>query len=263
MERTDGEDGYVSLEVSPHLAHDSQGTLEQARWIWREVNAPNLMVKIPATDACLPIIETLLSEGINVNVTLIFSLPDYKKVAQAHVQSHRQNKDSYARSVASFFVSRIDTEVDKRLEAIGTEQALAMRGKAAIAQAHLAYDIFLDAYAKSAVLDSDSSGIQRLLWASTSTKNENYDDLLYITNLIAPITINTLPEETIANILDHLPDAAHSLTTADIDESLKTIESLRMIGIDFDDVAATLEREGVEKFTQAFDSLQSAIENKK
>ncbi|HRQ86667.1 MAG TPA: transaldolase family protein, partial [Candidatus Saccharibacteria bacterium] len=130
-------------------------------------------------------------------------------------------------------------------------------------QAHLAYDIFLDAYAKSAVLDSDSSAIQRLLWASTSTKNENYDDLLYVTNLIAPITINTLPEETIEHILDHLPDAAHGLTLDDIDEALKTVEALRSVGIDFDDVAATLEREGIEKFTASFDSLLHAIENKK
>lgn len=260
---TDGEDGYVSLEVSPKIAHDTDATLEQARWIWNEVKAPNLMVKVPATDACLPIIETLLSEGINVNVTLIFSLPDYKKVAQAHVQSHKQNKDSYARSVASFFISRIDTEVDKRLEAIGSDEALALRGKAALSQAHLAYDIFLDAFAKSAVLDSDSSGIQRLLWASTSTKNPNYDDLLYVTNLIAPITVNTLPEDTINKILSHLPDTARSLTIADIDQALETTEALRTVGIDFDEVADVLEREGVEKFEKSFDSLLQAIESKK
>lgn len=260
---TDGEDGYVSLEVSPRLAHDGEATLEQARWIWNEVNAPNLMVKVPATDECLPIIETLLSEGINVNITLIFSLPDYKKVAQAHAQSHRANKNSYARSVASFFISRIDSEVDKRLEAIGSEEALALRGKAALSQAHLAYDIFLDAFAKSAVLDSDSSAIQRLLWASTSTKNPEYDDLMYVSNLIAPITVNTLPEDTIGKIIDHLPDAARNLSLADIDEALKTTESLRVVGIDFDDVAAVLEREGVDKFGKSFDSLLQAIESKK
>jgi transaldolase len=260
---TDGEDGYVSLEVSPKLAHDATATLEQARWIWKEIGAPNLMVKVPATEECLPIIETLLSEGINVNVTLIFSLRDYKKVAQAHVESHKKNRDSYARSVASLFISRIDTEVDKRLEAIGSQEALAMRGKAALSQAHLAYDIFLDAFAKSAVLDSDSSAIQRLLWASTSTKNPEYDDLLYITNLIAPVTINTLPEDTIDKVLDHLPNTARSLNLIDIDEALATTEALRAVGIDFNDVADALEREGVEKFDKSFDSLIAAIDSKK
>lgn len=260
---SDGEDGFVSLEVSPRLAHDAEGTLEQARWIWKEVNAPNLMVKVPATDECIPVIETLLSEGINVNVTLIFSLPDYKKIAQAHAQAYRKSSGNYARSVASFFISRIDSEVDARLDAIGTDEALALRGKAALAQAHLAYDIFLDAFAKSAVVDSDSTAIQRLLWASTSTKNPAYDELLYVTSLIAPITVNTLPEDTIEKILNNLPDAISSISLATIDEALSTVEALRAVGIDFNDVAATLEREGVDKFSASFDTLLQAIETKK
>ena len=260
---SNGEDGYVSLEVSPRLAHDAEATLAQARQLWQEVNVPNLMIKVPATDECIPVIETLLSEGINVNVTLIFKLADYKKVAHAHSASHRLGENNTARSVASFFISRIDTEVDKRLEALGSEQALSLRGKAAIAQARLAYDIFLDAFAKSAVVDSDNSAIQRLLWASTSTKNPEYDDLLYVTNLIAPITVNTLPENTIQNILDHLPNDARSISLVDIDEALKTTEALRAVGIDFDDVGATLEKEGVEKFEKSFDTLLAAIESKK
>ena len=258
-----GEDGFVSLEVSPRLAHDAEATLVQARHLWKEIDIPNLMIKIPATDECIPAIETLLAEGVNVNVTLIFSLADYKKVAHAHADSHRLGQNNNARSVASFFISRIDTEIDKRLEAIGTPEALALRGKAAIAQAHLAYDIYLDAFAKSAVVDSDSSAIQRLLWASTSTKNPEYNDLLYVTSLIAPNTVNTLPEDTIEKILDHLPDDVRSLSLVDIDNSLKDIEALRAVGIDFDDVASVLEREGVEKFEKSFDTLLAAIESKK
>src|SRR5690606_12574357 len=177
-----GEDGYVSLEVSPMLAHDAEGTLQQARHLWQEVNAKNLMIKVPATDECIPVIHTLLSEGINVNITLIFSLSDYQKIAEAHASAYLLNSDHPARSVASFFISRVDNEVDKRLEAIGTPEALKLRGKAALSQAHLAYDIFLDKFSKEAVLEPTSPSVQRLLWASTSTKNPDYDDLLYVTS---------------------------------------------------------------------------------
>lgn len=262
-EESNGEDGYVSLEVSPTLAHDAEKTLEQARWIWKEIGAKNLMVKVPATPECIPVIHTLLQEGINVNVTLIFSLQDYQQVAKAHAETHLLSDKNPARSVASFFISRIDSEVDKRLEAIGTPEALALRGKAAISQAHLAYDIFLDSFSKATVLEPTTPAIQRLLWASTSTKNPEYDDLLYVSNLIAPYTVNTLPEDTIAKIIDHLPDDVKSLTLSDIESSLQTVQALRTVGIDLNDVRTVLENEGVEKFQASFTSLMQAIESKK
>ena len=260
---SNGEDGYVSLEVSPTLAHDAEKTLEQARWLWQEVNVKNLMIKVPATDECLPVIHDLLSEGINVNVTLIFSLSDYQRVAQAHADTHLLTDTNPARSVASFFISRVDSEVDKRLQAIGTPEALSLQGKAAVAQAQLAYDIFLDTFARSAVLEPTTSRVQRVLWASTSTKNPEYDDLLYVSSLLAPYTVNTLPEDTIEKILDHLPEDASNITLVDIKNALETIEKLRGVGIDFNDVSATLEREGVEKFQNSFQSLLAAIESKK
>lgn len=262
-EESGGEDGYVSLEVSPTLAHDAEGTLNQARWIWQEVNAPNLMIKVPATDECIPVIHTLLQEGINVNVTLIFNLSDYKKVADAHATTHLLSEKNPARSVASFFISRVDSEVDKRLEQIGSDEALALRGKTAIAQARLAYDIFLDAFSKGTVLSGHSSAIQRLLWASTSTKNPEYDDLLYVTSLVAPFTVNTLPEETIEKIIDHLPTEVTNFTLIDIAKALDTIEQVRATGIDMNDVMKTLENEGVEKFQNSFKTLLEAIESKK
>lgn len=262
-DESNGEDGYVSLEVSPEIAHDTEATLEQARWLWGEVNAKNLMIKVPATDECIPVIHTLLSEGINVNVTLIFSLSDYAKIAEAHASTHLVNTNNVTRSVASFFVSRVDSEIDKRLEAIGTPEALALRGKAAIAQARLAYDIFLDTFAKAAVLEPSEPSLQRLLWASTSTKNPEYDDLLYVTNLIAPYTVNTLPEDTINKINDHLPEDTKSLSLIDIKEALETIEALRAIGVDLKDVSRVLEEEGVKKFQDSFASLLQAIESKR
>lgn len=260
---SNGEDGYVSLEVSPTLAHDAQATLEQARWIWNEVGVKNLMVKVPATDECIPVIHTLLSEGININVTLIFSLQDYQKVSKAHADTHLLGSTNPARSVASFFISRMDSEIDKRLTAIGTPDALELRGKAAIAQAHLAYDIFLDAFSKATVLEPTTPAIQRLLWASTSTKNPDYDDLLYVSNLITPYTVNTLPEDTVARIIDHLPEAVMSLTLSDIQQALETTEALRAVGIDFNEVSDVLATEGVQKFQNSFTSLFEAIESKK
>jgi len=260
---SNGEDGYVSLEVSPTLAHDAQATLEQARWIWNTVNAKNLMVKVPATDECIPVIHTLLQEGINVNVTLIFSLQHYQKVAKAHADTHLLGTANPARSVASFFISRMDSEIDKRLTAIGTPGALALRGKAAIAQARLAYDIFLDSFSKATILEPTTPAIQRLLWASTSTKNPDYDDLLYVSSLIAPYTVNTLPEDTVAKIIDHLPVDTVSLTLLDIKQALETTESLRTVGINFNDVGRVLASEGVEKFQNSFSSLFEAIESKK
>jgi len=258
-----GEDGYVSIEVSPALAHDAEATLEQARYLWKEIDMNNIMIKVPATDECIPVVHTLLSEGINVNVTLIFSLSDYKKVAEAHANTHLLGDQNPARSVASFFISRLDSEVDARLTSIGTEEALALRGKTAIAQARLAYDIFLDCFAKYLALEGHTSVVQRLLWASTSTKNPEYDDLLYVTSLIAPYTVNTLPEATIAGIIDHLPQDAAAFRNKDLAVALDTIQAVRSVGIDMEDVLGVLEREGVEKFQTSFATLLNAIESKK
>jgi transaldolase len=258
-----GLDGYVSLEVSPDLAADTKSTLEQAKKLWKQVDAPNLMIKVPATDEGIPVVRTLLSEGINVNVTLIFSLEHYKKVAEAHLATHMLGMINNAHSVASFFISRVDTEIDERLTAIGTEKALALRGKAAVAQARLAYGIFLDNFAKSAVLDNKSAAIQRLLWASTSTKNPEYDDLLYVTGLLTPYSVNTLPEDTIAKILDHLPDDAPAITLGDIADAHHTLDAITEVGVDLDDVAIVLESQGVKKFQASFASLLQAIEDKK
>ncbi len=262
-EESQHEDGYVSLEVSPLIARDGNATLEMARKLWKEVDKPNVMIKVPATEECISVVETLLSEGINVNVTLIFSLRVYKKVAAAHSSSHSLHKGVDSRSVASLFVSRIDSEVDKRLEAIGTEEALALRGKTAIAQAQLAYDIFLDNFAKAAVVDSDSSAIQRLLWASTSTKNPSYDDLIYVTSLIAPLTVNTMPEDTLNNVLDHLPEKLENTSLETFNEALETVKKLQDVGINFDEVYAQLEEEGLKKFEDSFNELMSVLEQKK
>ena len=262
-EESRGEDGYVSLEVSPLIARDGAATLEMARHLWKEVNKPNVMIKVPATNECIPVVETLLTEGINVNVTLIFSLRVYKKVAAAHSASHQLHKQNNARSVASLFVSRIDSEVDKRLEAIDTPEALALRGKTAIAQARLAYDIFLDNFAKAAVVDSDNSAIQRLLWASTSTKNENYDDLIYVSGLVAPLTVNTMPEDTVNKVVDHLPEKLESISLESIDDALVTIQQLQAVGINFDDVYQQLEEEGIKKFEDSFTEMLAVLETKK
>jgi transaldolase len=261
-EESDGVDGYVSLEVSPNLADETDLTIKQARRLWQEVGVPNLMIKVPATDHGVPVVRTLLSDGINVNVTLIFSLDHYRQVAEAHLATHSLGMINNARSVASFFISRVDTEVDERLKTIGTPEALELCGKTAIAQARLAYGVFLDNFAKAAVLDNNSPAVQRLLWASTSTKNPDYDDLLYVSNILAPYTINTLPEETIRLIVDHLPDQASLITLSSISEAKRTLDAIEAVGVDLKDVSRTLESQGVKKFQDSFASLLSAIESK-
>jgi transaldolase len=261
-DQSGGTDGYVSLEVSPNLADETDATITQARRLWAEVNSPNLMIKVPATDHGIPVVRTLLSDGINVNVTLIFSLDHYRQVAEAHLATHSLGMINNARSVASFFISRVDTEVDERLNAINTPEALELRGKAAIAQARLAYGVFLDNFAKVAVLDGSSPAIQRLLWASTSTKNPDYDDLMYVSTLLAPYTVNTLPEDTIKNIVDHLPDDAHFITLPQIAEAKRTLDAIESVGVDLKEVSRTLESQGVKKFQDSFASLLAAIEAK-
>lgn len=258
-----GEDGYVSLEVSPTLADNTDETIKQAKWLWQEVNVPNLFIKIPATEAGIPAIRELLGSGINVNVTLLFSLDRYQEVITAFKDTHMTGSGNVTRSVASLFVSRFDTEVDKRLSAIGSNQAMSMRGKAALAQSIMAYDIFLERLGKEAIIDAHGPSTQRLLLASTSTKNPNYDDLLYVSGLLAPLTINTLPEKTIAAIIDHLPKDAKPIDMVAIDHAYKTMDAIKRLGIDIADVTRVLETEGVDKFKASFESLLSAIETKK
>ena len=260
-EESGGEDGYISLEVSPLLAHDRVGTVNQARWIWQEINAPNLMVKVPATNECIPAVYDLLKDGINVNVTLIFSLDHYNQVAQAHLAAHKDS-DTEARSVASFFISRVDTKVDARLNSINTPESRKLVGKTAIAQARIAYDIFLKHSAEIATLEPKSPAIQRLLWASTSTKNPDYDDLLYVTGLLSPLTVNTLPEDTIHKIIDHLPTDAPSLSLFDIEEAKMTYNELAHVGVDRSAIARELAEEGISSFEASFASLLESINEK-
>ena len=262
-EDSKGEDGYVSLEVSPNLADNTEETVKQAKWLWSEVNVPNLFIKVPATKAGIPAIRELLASGINVNVTLLFGLERYKEVITAFKDTHMTGAGNKSRSVASLFVSRVDTEVDKRLEAIGNSEALSLRGKTALAQTIMAYDLFLDYLGKEAIIDAHGPSTQRLLLASTSSKNPAYSDLIYVTNLLAPLTVNTLPEETIKNIIDHLPINAKPLDMIDIDKAHKTVAAVKNVGIDIDDVVNVLETEGVAKFKDSFRSLLAAIEDKK
>jgi len=262
-QESNGQDGYVSLEVSPTLARDAEATLRQARELWNDLQLPNLMIKVPATSECIPVIHTLLSEGVNVNITLIFSLDHYEEVAAAHKASHRLGMINNSRSVASFFVSRIDSEVDARLEAIATDQAQQLKGKTAVAQARLAYQIFLDQFADLAVLSPESTGIQRLLWASTSTKDESYNPLLYVESLLAPYTVNTLPEATVQAISDTLSEDSRTLTLEDIDDASRTMNKLADVGIDMKDVVATLEKEAVQKFQESFSHLLATIDQQR
>jgi transaldolase len=267
-ESTNGLDGYASVEVDPGLAHDSVGTESAARELHRMINRRNLMVKIPATEEGLPAIEQMIAEGRSINVTLIFSLDRYAAVMEAYVAG----LEAYAAtagadlskvaSVASFFISRVDTEVDNRLEAIETPEALSLRGKAAIAQGKLAYGMFTDVFSgpRWEALAARGARVQRPLWASTSTKNPAYPDTLYVDELIGPHTVNTLPEATLEAFADHGTLARR--VDADLDDAANTWQQLTVVGVDLDDVAETLEREGVSSFQKSFDELLEALTTK-
>lgn len=263
-----GADGFVSVEVAPDLAHDSAGTEAAARGLHERINRRNLMVKIPGTEAGLAPIEAMTAEGRNINITLIFSLDRYSKVIEAYLSGlERLAADpaadlSRVSSVASFFISRVDTEVDHRLEALGTDEALALRGKAAVAQGKLAYQLFLDAFSgpRWDALAARGAKVQRPLWASTSTKNAAYPDTLYVDELIGPNTVNTLPDATIEAFTDHGTLARR--VDADVDDARAVWQSLADIGVDMDDVAAQLEREGVDSFTKAIEQLTAALDAK-
>jgi transaldolase len=267
-EASDGADGFVSVEVDPGLADDSAGTETAARELHEGIARRNLMVKIPATAAGVAPIKAMISEGRNINVTLIFSLPRYRDVMEAYLSgleayAATDGADlAHVASVASFFVSRVDTEVDRRLEAIGTPAALALRGTAALAQAKLAYQAFADTFsgARWEALAARGARVQRPLWASTSTKNPAYPDTLYVDNLIGPHTVNTLPDATIEAFADH--GTLARTVDEGVDEAAASWERLQDAGIDVDDVATTLEREGVGSFQKSFDELIDALEAK-
>lgn len=267
-DHSNGVDGYVSVEVAPNLAHDGPGTEAAARDLHERINRRNLMVKIPGTEEGLAPIQQMIAEGRSINVTLIFSLPRYAKVIEAYIAGLEQLAQdpeadlSQVASVASFFISRVDVEVDKRLEANGSDEALALRGKAAVAQGKLAYKLFTEAFSgdRWASLAARGARVQRPLWASTGAKNPAYSDVLYVDELIGPDTVNTLPDGTLDAFVDHGTVARR--VDADVDQAEAVWAALPGVGVDMDDVAAQLEREGVASFEKAFDELIAALEEK-
>ncbi len=261
-----GVDGVVSLEVNPHLAHDTEATIEEGRRLWETVDRPNLMIKVPATDAGIPAIEQLVSEGIHVNVTLMFSLADYEKVAQAYLRGLRKADDpSGILSVASFFVSRVAREVDQRLEDAGAADRVDFSGAdVAIANAKMAYARFREIFHGDAFADLRDAGaaIQRPLWASTSTKDPNRSDVLYVETLIGRETVNTIPPRTLDAFRDH--GSVEGQTVAkNLDRARAVLEGLDDVGIDLDDVTETLQQRGVEKFVEPFDDLLQTLDEKR
>jgi transaldolase len=262
-----GTDGFVSIEVAPELARDTHATIAAARDLHQRIDQPNLMVKIPATAEGIPAIQAMTAEGRNINITLIFSLDRYRQVLEAY----RAGLDHFAagggnpgsvHSVASFFVSRVDTEVDRRLAAIGTAEALGLQGKAAVAQAKLAYQLFRDHAGDQpwTALAATGAHVQRPLWASTSTKNPAYPDTLYVDQLIGPDTVNTLPESTIANFEDH--GTLARTIDQDADQAAENLDRLQQIGIDMDDVGLTLESQGVAAFHESFTHVLKTLDAK-
>ncbi|HLM35448.1 MAG TPA: transaldolase, partial [Gaiellaceae bacterium] len=261
-----GQDGYVSMEVDPDLAYDTEATFDQARWIAKEVDRPNLFVKIPATMAGLPAIEDCIAKGTPINITLIFSLDRYKAVVEAYVRGLERlvasgGDPSNVASVASFFVSRVDTEADKRLEQVGRK---GLEGKLAIANAKLAYDHYLQTFKgeRWEFLAGKGATKQRCLWASTSTKNPDYRDVMYVEELIGPETVNTMPLETIRAFQDH-GEIRGDTVLEGVDEARKLIDDLREAGVEYDDVVETIEAEGVQKFSASFAELIEGIQAKR
>jgi len=258
--------GYVSMEVDPDLAYETEATFEQAMWIHEQVDKPNLYVKIPATKAGLPAIEDCIAKGKPINITLIFSLERYKAVVEAYLRGLERlvasgGDPSKVASVASFFVSRVDTEADKRLDAVGHPE---LKGKLAIANAKLAYQHFLDVFQgeRWEFLEGKGASKQWCLWASTSTKNPEYRDVMYVEELIAPDTVNTMPLETIRAFQDH-GEIRGDTALEGVDEARKLIDQLREAGVDYDDVTETLEEEGVQKFSDSFAELIDGIRAKR
>jgi len=269
-ESADGADGYVSLEVNPHLAHDTNGTIEEARRLWAALDRPNVLIKVPATDEGLPAIQQLISEGISVNVTLLFALTRYRQVAEAYIAGIEsrvaQGKPAkHIASVASFFVSRIDALVDPLLEKSiaqggkNIDLAKKAHGQVAVASAKMAYQIYKEIFGSDQFkkLAAQGARAQRLLWASTSTKNAAYSDVKYVEALIGPHTVNTAPMETLDAYRDHGDPKAR--LEQEIEESRSVLERLSELGIRIDDVTRQLEDEGVKKFNEPFDKLMETL----
>jgi transaldolase len=270
-DNTDGADGYVSLEVNPHLAHDTNGTVKEARRLWAALGRPNVLIKVPATDEGLPAIQQLISEGISVNVTLLFGLPRYRKVAEAYIagiesRAAQGKSIEHVASVASFFVSRIDALVDPMLEKFDTEKtsnrtdfAKKAHGQVAIASAKMAYQIYKEMFGSDRFgrLTAEGALVQRLLWASTSTKNPTYSDVKYVEALIGPHTVNTAPMETLDAYRDHGDPKAR--LEQEVEESRSVLERLPELGISIDDVTRQLEDQGVAKFNEPFDKLMETL----
>lgn len=267
---TEGGDGYVSLEVSPHLAHDTERTIAEARRLWDAVQRPNLMIKIPATPAGMPAIARSIGAGVNINVTLMFSLQHYEDVAQAYMRGlsameerSSGKKITWPVSVASFFVSRVDNMIDPLLEKNGSPEALALRGKIAIANAKLAYQRFHEIFYGEPFAAFRSKGVhvQRPLWGSTSTKNPAYSDVLYVEQLIGPDTVNTVPPKTLDAFRDH--GRAHETLTENVAQAEADIARLPDLGIDLDAVTKKLQDDGVAAFAESYDKLLAALKTKR
>ncbi|HEY1510917.1 MAG TPA: transaldolase [Solirubrobacteraceae bacterium] len=259
-------DGWVSLEVDPNLANDAEATMREAKRLQAMIDRPNLFVKIPGTESGLQAIEDTIAAGIPVNVTLLFSLQRHRAAAEAYIRGLRRLRDdggdlSTVASVASFFVSRVDTEADRRLDELGGHDEL--KGKLAIANAKLAYLTYKEVFAGGdwGELEAAGASPQRCLWASTSTKNPEYRDVIYVEELIGPQTVNTMPRETIEKLQDH--GRVEPTLEQGIDDARRTLEQLAAAGIDYDDVVGVLEREGVEKFADSFKQLLEGVAGKR
>jgi transaldolase len=261
-----GVDGRVSIEVDPRIAHDTERTIAEARALWWLVDRPNLFVKIPATKEGLPAIAQCLAEGISINVTLIFSLERYAEVIDAFLDGMERARSaghdlSRLGSVASFFISRVDTEVDARLDKLGTDDAAALRGTAAIANARLAYELYEQKFGTERWQSLAAAGArpQRPLWASTSTKDPSYEDTMYVLDLVAPGTVNTMPEATLDALVDHGEFRGETVRSAYAD-ARQVLDRLAALGVDYDDVVQVLEDEGVEKFEASWNELIESVQ---
>lgn len=264
-ERT-ADDGRVSIEVEPDLANDTDATIASAKALWAEVDRANALIKIPATKEGLPAITAVVAEGISVNVTLIFGEARYREVMDAYLTGLEQAQANGVdlgtiRSVASFFVSRVDSEVDNRLDAIGSDEATALKGKAAVANARVAYAAFQEVHASErwTTLAAAGANAQRPLWASTGVKNPDYSDTLYVTDLVVADTVNTMPEKTMEAFADH-GEVHGDQVTGKADEAREVFARLAAVGIDFEDVLVVLEHEGVDKFKKSWTELVETVE---
>ncbi|WP_031081953.1 transaldolase [Streptomyces sp. NRRL WC-3549] len=266
FDATEGQDGRVSIEVDPRLAHDTQATVAEAKQLAWLVDRPNTLIKIPATKAGLPAITETIGRGISVNVTLIFSLERYREVMDAYLAGLEKAKAagldlSKIHSVASFFVSRVDTEIDKRLDAVGSDEAKAAKGKSALANARLAYEAYEQVFSgeRWAVLDKAHANKQRPLWASTGVKDPSLKDTLYVDDLVAPNTVNTMPEATLEAVADH-GEISGNTVAGRYDQARADLDAIKKLGVDYDDVVQVLEDEGVEKFATSWNDLLKSTE---